>query len=182
MSYFKLIKFIVSDSSHLMLISTASTMYTRIDPEQLVFEDVVQCRRVLRVRNVSDENIIYKVRTTAPDLYIVRPNVNTILQGQELELEFVYLGQETSHSGRDKFMIITAPVGDTSYDKQVLETDWDKIVSGELKHRAVSKKIPVLMTSEEGARGAREYIPTRKYVIMLCVMLVIVAYILKKLF
>ncbi|KAL3231063.1 FFAT motif binding [Nakaseomyces bracarensis] len=160
-------------------------MYLKIDPETLRFNAVQGVERVT-LRNTSDENVIYKVKTTAPEVYCVRPNVHTVKRGESLEVEFVYLGRGSDGSAHsdaigiqrgDKFMIISVPIGEQVIEKQELEDRWDSVVE-KYKQRAVSKKIPVYSVHSDS--NTKKYIPTRKYVMMLCLMVLIIAYILRR--
>lgn len=127
-------------------------MFLKVEPESLKFGGAQGVERVT-VQNTSEENVIYKVKTTAPDVYCVRPNVHTVKPGEKLELEFVYLGRDRSREPKrgDKFLIVTVPVGSEYYDKAVLETDWES-VAAQYKARAVSKKIPVQVDNSASAR------------------------------
>lgn len=162
-------------------------MFLKIEPESLRFSVAQGVERVT-LRNTSDENVVYKVKTTAPDVYCVRPNVHTLKRGQELELEFIFLGRSDSNNSSsnncnrngyaevtkpgDKFLIISVPVGDQYFEKDRLETEWETVVE-KYKSRAVSKKIPVI-------GHAKTYVPTRKYVMMVVLLGVIIAYIIRR--
>jgi hypothetical protein len=43
-------------------------------------------REVLKLRNPSDEEVAFKVKTTAPKLYCVRPNAGVVPAGGSVEV------------------------------------------------------------------------------------------------
>lgn len=60
----------------------------------------------IEIINTSrDSNIAYKVKTTAPKNYVVRPNQGIILSGQQNAVEITYIPTESNKVEDNKFLI-----------------------------------------------------------------------------
>jgi hypothetical protein len=83
-----------------------------LDPnDQLCFQESSegQLRQTLKIENVDNNPVAFKIRTTAPNSYFVRPNVGVIDPNCHQDVEIVL------RSRRDKFLIIGTPA--TKFDK-----------------------------------------------------------------
>ena len=63
---------------------------------------------VVHVRNVSIQNVIYKVKTTAPDCYLVKPQQGLLQPGQEVEVNISFKNSHLSNPTNGKFQIQAA--------------------------------------------------------------------------
>lgn len=63
---------------------------------------------VVHVRNVSIQNVIYKVKTTAPDCYLVKPYQGLLQPGQEAEVSISFKNSHLSNPTQAKFQIQAA--------------------------------------------------------------------------
>ncbi len=63
---------------------------------------------VVHVRNVSLQNVIYKVKTTAPNWYLVKPHQGLLQPGQEVEVSISFKNSHLSNQTNPKFQIQAA--------------------------------------------------------------------------
>jgi hypothetical protein len=54
------------------------------------------CQSKLKVKNVSNKRVMYKVKTTQPMWYFVRPNFDVLDAGEEVEVNVVLIDEEKS--------------------------------------------------------------------------------------
>lgn len=75
-----------------------------------------QSTEYIKLENDGGKRIIFKVRTSAPKSYCVRPNVAIIEAHESAEVQIVFLGlpkstpEDEIRQRRDKFLIVTLPV------------------------------------------------------------------------
>lgn len=97
------------------------------------------------ITNNSSETIAFKVKTTAPKFYCVRPNAAVVAPGETVQIQVIFLGlaEEPSSDAkcRDKFLVITLPAPHDLGDKSVAEA-WSEL-EAEFGSQAISKKIKV---------------------------------------
>lgn len=70
---------------------------------------------ILKLRNVTKKRIAYKIKTTSPKTYIVKPNQGILQVGQKIEIEFTLQTQELNLINgnlSDKFMIQAFEIDD----------------------------------------------------------------------
>ncbi|GMI20091.1 hypothetical protein TeGR_g11691 [Tetraparma gracilis] len=125
----------------------------------------------------GDDYYCYKVKTTQPRRYLVRPNQGLVAPGstedvtiilvdkdkQTLLNEFEQMGPPALESSKDKFLIQSCPVAKSFYDetkalgaKDVAETltaHWAKVASTKDGH-IVNKKLPVKHTVDPDSLSA----------------------------
>lgn len=121
-----------------------------IKPDVLEFKSpfTVQSTESAIITNNSDETIAFKVKTTAPKFYCVRPNAAVVAPGESVEVQVILLGLAEEPSAdfkcRDKFLVITLPSPYELGEKTVAEA-WPAL-EAEFKQQAVSKKMKVKYT------------------------------------
>ena len=97
------------------------------------------------ITNNTSETIAFKVKTTAPKFYCVRPNAAVVAPGETVQIQVIFLGLAEEPSAdtkcRDKFLIITLPAPHDLGDKSVAEA-WSDL-EAEFGSQAISKKIKV---------------------------------------
>ncbi|QLQ79088.1 hypothetical protein HG537_0B04360 [Torulaspora globosa] len=97
------------------------------------------------ITNNSDESIAFKVKTTAPKFYCVRPNAAVVAPGESVKVQVILLGLAKEPAEdfkcRDKFLVITLPAPYDLGEKSVAEA-WPEL-EAEFKQKAISKKIKV---------------------------------------
>jgi len=98
-------------------------MALRIEPEtELKFRGpfTSPVTSILKLSNPTDRRVIFKIKTTAPKRYCVRPNAGVIEPGNNLSVAVVLQPCELeSSANRHKFMVqaIYAPAGEINQDE-----------------------------------------------------------------
>ncbi|KAI2606074.1 VAMP-associated protein [Hypoxylon fragiforme] len=130
-------------------------MSLEIDPQELGFHRpfTSEVSEVLRIRNSNTHPVAFKVKTTAPKQYCVRPNAGRIEPGKEVEVSVILqaMKQEPPPDTkcRDKFLVQSIPItGDMEFSN--LTTIW----AGAEKSAVLEKKIRVIFMPPHGAPGA----------------------------
>ncbi|KAL7926040.1 PapD-like protein [Trichoderma austrokoningii] len=160
-------------------------MSVEIEPLELSFRRpfTVEVSQILKIRNPSSSPLAFKVKTTAPKQYCVRPNAGRIEPGQDFDVTVLLQAMKSDPpldaKCRDKFLVQSAPI---TADKEfatiasVLETT-DKATIFERKIRvnwlvagdspdhgpstALVAATPVKQAAVNGAYDTPE--PTRAY-------------------
>ncbi|CAB4252147.1 similar to Saccharomyces cerevisiae YER120W SCS2 Integral ER membrane protein that regulates phospholipid metabolism via an interaction with the FFAT motif of Opi1p [Maudiozyma barnettii] len=124
-----------------------------INPDVLEFKPPLteQSIEYMTIVNNAPHNIAFKVKTTAPKFYCVRPNAAVVAPGESVEVQVIFLGlaEEPSadYNCRDKFLVITLPAPEDLEVKDV-STSWSQLEVAHSKE-AISKKIKVKYLIEE---------------------------------
>ncbi|CCH62762.1 hypothetical protein TBLA_0I01030 [Henningerozyma blattae CBS 6284] len=117
-----------------------------------------QSTQYATVTNTSDHPIVFKVKTTAPKFYCVRPNAALVEPGESVEVQVILLGlteePAPDYKCRDKFLIITLPAPNDLGTKSVAEA-WPELEM-EYKKQAISKKIKVRYNLSSKSSGSHE--------------------------
>ncbi|SCU95343.1 LAME_0F11782g1_1 [Lachancea meyersii CBS 8951] len=104
-----------------------------------------QATEYVTVTNNSDQAVAFKVKTTAPKFYCVRPNAALVQPGEQVQVQVILLGLAEEPAAdfkcRDKFLVITLPAPYDLGSLSVTEA-WPQL-EAEFKENAVSKKIKV---------------------------------------
>lgn len=110
-----------------------------------------QATEYVTITNNSEEPIAFKVKTTAPKFYCVRPNAAVVAPGENVQIQIIFLGlpkePEVDFKCRDKFLVITLPCPNSLGNKTVAEA-WNALEK-EFSKQAISKKIRVKYMLEE---------------------------------
>lgn len=126
-----------------------------IEPELLEFRPplVAESTDYISITNRSDQVIAFKVKTTAPKLYCVRPTAALVQPGEIAKIEIIFLGlTEEPVQGtkcKDKFLVLVLPA---PYDLQgqAVPEVWASL-EAEFKQDIISKKIKVRYDFENTA-------------------------------
>lgn len=104
----------------------------------------------ITIHNQTDEIKAFKIRTTAPKLYCVRPNAAIIQPGETIKISVIFLGlpQEPTedYKCRDKFLVIVLPAPYKSDSSHAVSEIWNDL-ENEFKSQAIQKKIKVVYDS-----------------------------------
>ncbi|CAR22045.1 phospholipid metabolism-regulating protein SCS22 [Lachancea thermotolerans CBS 6340] len=104
-----------------------------------------QATEYVTVTNNTDQAVAFKVKTTAPKFYCVRPNAALVAPGEQVQVQVILLGLAEEPAPdfkcKDKFLVITLPAPYDLGASSVTEA-WPQLES-EFKQHAVSKKIKV---------------------------------------
>ncbi|SCU87109.1 LAMI_0D04764g1_1 [Lachancea mirantina] len=114
-----------------------------------------QSTEYVTVTNNSDQTVAFKVKTTAPKFYCVRPNAAIVAPGEQVQVQVILLGLAEEPTSdfkcRDKFLVITLPAPYDLGTSSVTEA-WAQL-EAEFKQQAISKKIKVKYLIGEEAQG-----------------------------
>lgn len=109
-----------------------------------------QSTEYIKLENDGEKRVIFKVRTSAPTKYCVRPNVAIIGAHESINVQIVFLGLPKSTADdemdqkRDKFLIVTLPIPAAyqNVEDGELLSDWPNLEE-QYKDDIVFKKIKV---------------------------------------
>ncbi|KAI1778301.1 VAMP-associated protein [Hypoxylon cercidicola] len=129
-------------------------MSVEIDPQELGFHRpfTTEVLEVLRIKNHSTQPVAFKVKTTAPKQYCVRPNSGRVEPGKEVEVSVILqaMKQEPPPDTkcRDKFLVQSVPIsGEMEFAN--LASIWDSIEKSAIQE----KKIRVVFLPPSGSSG-----------------------------
>ncbi|OTA96383.1 hypothetical protein M434DRAFT_117445 [Hypoxylon sp. CO27-5] len=129
-------------------------MSVEIDPQELGFHRpfTAEVSEVLRIRNPNTHPVAFKVKTTAPKQYCVRPNSGRVEPGKEVEVAVILqaMKQEPPPDTkcRDKFLVQSVAItGDKEFSN--LASIWDAIEKSSIQE----KKIRVVFLPPAGSSG-----------------------------
>ncbi|KFZ15869.1 hypothetical protein V501_02506 [Pseudogymnoascus sp. VKM F-4519 (FW-2642)] len=130
-------------------------MSVEIDPQELGFHRPFtrEVSQVLKIKNPNLTPIAFKVKTTAPKQYCVRPNSGRIEPGKEVEVSVLLQAMKVEPPAdtrcRDKFLVQSVAV---TADKEFTNISqiWQQIDQAE-KSSIQEKKIRVVFLAEESA-------------------------------
>ncbi|KAJ2972513.1 hypothetical protein NQ176_g7111 [Zarea fungicola] len=114
-----------------------------VEPLELNFRRpfTVEVSQTLTIKNTSSTPLAFKVKTTAPRQYCVRPNAGRIEPGQDFDVSVLLQAMKADPPSdtkcRDKFLVQTAPItGDKEFTSigEVLDNT-DKSLKQERKIR-----------------------------------------------
>lgn len=105
------------------------------------------------MKNNSSEPLAFKVKTTAPKLYCVRPNASVVKPGDSIKILLILQGftepLPKDYKCKDKFLIVSLPCPELEDDSKVGE-NWAQL---EAKHKdqLLQKKLKVnFIIDDEG--------------------------------
>ncbi|KAI0595910.1 PapD-like protein [Biscogniauxia sp. FL1348] len=129
-------------------------MSVEIDPQELAFHRpfTVEVSEVLRIKNPNTHPVAFKVKTTAPKQYCVRPNSGRVEPGKEVEVAVILqaMKQEPPPDTkcRDKFLVQSVAItGDKEFAN--LASIWDAMDKSSIQE----KKIRVVFQPPKGSSG-----------------------------
>lgn len=129
-----------------------------ISPNTLEYKPpfTTQSTEYVTITNNSAETVAFKVKTTAPKFYCVRPNASVVAPGEQVQVQVILLGLAEEPTSdfkcRDKFLVITLPAPYDLGSTTVAEA-WPQL-EAEFKQQAVSKKIKVKYLLDAEPRAA----------------------------
>ncbi|KAI0386610.1 VAMP-associated protein [Hypomontagnella monticulosa] len=136
-------------------------MSVEIDPQELGFHRpfTAEVSEVLRIRNTNTYPVAFKVKTTAPKQYCVRPNSGRVEPGKEVEVAVILqaMKQEPPPDTkcRDKFLVQSVAItGDKEFSN--LASIWDGIEKSSIQE----KKIRVVFLPPGGAPSGGSHLET----------------------
>ncbi|KAK2615291.1 hypothetical protein N8I77_002056 [Diaporthe amygdali] len=130
-------------------------MSVEIDPQELGFRRpfTVEVSQLLKLKNPNKSPVAFKVKTTAPKQYCVRPNSGRIEPGHEVEVTVLLQAMKQDPPAdtkcRDKFLVQSVPIsGDLEFSN--VQTIWESVEKSQVQE----KKIRVVFLPAAGAGSA----------------------------
>lgn len=123
-----------------------------------------QSTEYIKLENDDDKRVIFKVRTSAPTKYCVRPNVAIIGAHESMNVQIVFLGLPKStteyemNQRQDKFLIVTLPIPATHEDMEddKLLINWPNLEE-QYKDDIIFKKIKVFHSALPRQKPSRKH-------------------------
>jgi hypothetical protein len=117
-------------------------MSVEIDPVELGFRRpfTVEVSQVLKIKNPNSSPVAFKVKTTAPKQYCVRPNSGRIEPGHEVEVSVLLqaMKQEPPSDAkcRDKFLVQSVTI---TADKEFTNVTqiWDGVAKSDVQEKKI---------------------------------------------
>ncbi|XP_003870557.2 hypothetical protein CORT_0F02030, partial [Candida orthopsilosis Co 90-125] len=104
-----------------------------------------QTTEYLTLSNPTNQALAFKVKTTAPKLYCVRPNASIIQPGDSLQISIILQGFSQplpeDYKCKDKFLLVSVPAPPHSDPAKVGEL-WPQL-EAQNKSAVVSRKLKV---------------------------------------
>ncbi|KAJ5811081.1 Major sperm protein [Penicillium robsamsonii] len=127
-------------------------MTIQIEPSELGFKRPFnhEVCQVLRLSNPNEESVVFKVKTTAPKHYCVRPNSGHIQPGKTVEVQVLLQAMKEDPAAdakcKDKFLVQAVPVSRGLEDASV-----GQIFDQTPKADVVERKIRVVYLATDAA-------------------------------
>ncbi|KAI5776186.1 PapD-like protein [Geopyxis carbonaria] len=126
-------------------------MSIELEPSELSFQRPFtrEVTQTLHIRNSNYDPVAFKVKTTAPKQYCVRPNSGRIESGKEVEVQVLLQAMKndppTDFKCRDKFLVQSVPI---TADREAVNVQeiWSLVEKNE-KSAIQEKKIRVVYLS-----------------------------------
>ncbi|CAK7222708.1 phosphatidylinositol-binding protein scs2 [Sporothrix curviconia] len=117
-------------------------MSVEIEPAELGFRRpfTVEVSETLRIRNPNGTPVAFKVKTTAPKQYCVRPNSGRIEPDREVEVTVLLQAMKqdppADYKCRDKFLVQAVPI---TGDKEFISVQeiWDRVEKSDVQERKI---------------------------------------------
>ncbi|KXH38375.1 MSP domain-containing protein [Colletotrichum simmondsii] len=148
-------------------------MSVEIEPTELSFKRpfTVEVARILRIKNPNQSPIAFKVKTTAPKQYCVRPNSGRVEPGQDVEVTVLLQAMKTEPAldtkCRDKFLVqsvsITADKEFASIANILDQTDKSSLIERKIRVNWLAAEDSVSLNG--GSASAVASTPNRQSVV-----------------
>ncbi|GAW82688.1 vesicle-associated membrane protein [Plasmodium gonderi] len=129
----------------------------KVSPEKNIefplvhFQAVTQ---VVKLENISDRKVAFKIKTTAPNNYLVRPSFGLINVRETIEIQIILQPlSDKDNISNDKFQVQCLNVDDdTTVDKQF----WITVNKNEIQDH----KLVVVLNDESSTKASHSYMPS----------------------
>ncbi|KAM7207599.1 vesicle-associated protein 2-2 [Naviculisporaceae sp. PSN 640] len=128
-------------------------MSVEIDPQELGFRRpfTVEVAQILKIKNTNSSPVAFKVKTTAPKQYCVRPNSGRIEPGHDVEVSVLLQAMKTEPPldarCRDKFLVQSVTItGDKEFTN--VQQIWDSVDRSSIQEKKI--RVNWLAPSEDG--------------------------------
>ena len=98
-----------------------------VSPEEIVFPNVLNQESVfiLKVKNTSTSPVAFKVKTTAPKNYLVKPSAGAIAAGGSMDIKITLNKQSTDPSANNDRFLVQAVKSESG--KDMTKEEWQAI-------------------------------------------------------
>lgn len=159
------------DSQHTSILPQANrklpVMSVEIEPQELGFRRpfTVEVAQILKIKNTNSSPVAFKVKTTAPKQYCVRPNSGRIEPGHDVDVSVLLQAMKTEPPAdarcRDKFLVQSVTItGDKEFSN--VTQIWDSVEKSAIQERKI--RVTWLPPSEDGNAAPVAATPARKLV------------------
>eukprot|EP00919_Chromeraceae_sp_WS-2016_P066092 GHVR01156352.1.p1 GENE.GHVR01156352.1~~GHVR01156352.1.p1 ORF type:complete len:224 (+),score=58.83 GHVR01156352.1:22-672(+) len=135
---------------------TQSLNFLKISPSPSIifqYELFRSSTSTLKLENTSDVNVAFKIKTTAPRNYLVRPSNGVIRPGEKSDIQIILqplsVAPESETSSDDKFLVQAAQVSD---DKPAPKDFWTNVPKNMIQDQRL--QVQLRRAGAEGAEGA----------------------------
>lgn len=100
----------------------------------------------ITIENHTEDVKAFKIKTTAPKLYCVRPNAAIIEPGETVKVSVIFLGlseEPQDYKCKDKFLVIVLPAPYELESGRAVSDVWNDL-EAEFKSESIQKKIRVV--------------------------------------
>jgi D-Tyr-tRNAtyr deacylase len=114
-------------------------------------------QKILVLQNVTSEKVAFKVKTTAPKRYCVRPNAQVLEPGKSQEVQVLLQPLKELPDNlvcKDKFLVQSLTLKSDDPPVDDLKIFWDKIGESDRKIAIVDQKLKCSFTVAEDANNA----------------------------
>jgi len=125
----------------------------RVSPVELKFALQINktLQQKLTLTNVSNEKVAFKVKTTAPKRYCVRPNAQILEPGKSQEVQVLLQPLKElpeNNVCKDKFLVQSVTLADNDPPQDDLKNFWD-VVTESRKADVIDQKLKCVFTRGE---------------------------------
>lgn len=96
--------------------------------------------QAIRMSNIQESLVAYKVKTTAPEHYRVKPTVGVIEAGQTVEVSVQLTPGSAVTASRDRFLVQSTPVNVDNYKGDITEY-WRTVEQGKVNEHRLRCKV-----------------------------------------
>lgn len=134
-----------------------------ISPKDVVFSPPFEevNHTTIKLTNTTNHPLIYKVKTTSPTVYCVRPNASTVEAGKSKEIQITRQSKPVTQGeqSKDKFMILSAAVDSQRFGHiESISEIWSVLEKDHGSHEIDAQKLRVSYSgqqkSTQGLSGA----------------------------
>ena len=114
-------------TSNILVDSIKLMSLVAVSPEEIVFPNVLNQEAVfiLKVKNTSTSGVAFKVKTTAPKNYLVKPSAGAIAANGSIDIKITLNKQTTDPSGNNDRFLVQAVKSETG--KELTKEEWQGI-------------------------------------------------------
>lgn len=106
--------------------------------------------RMLKLTNNSDKNVAFKVKTTAPKSYLVRPSSGTLRKGESQEVQIILQPQGTDGQANNHRFLVQAVA--TTSPEPVTREQWSEFA----KEAVQEQRLNVVLEERETEQAVRK--------------------------